>query len=61
LTGRLVSVTDAIVPSTSVPVSVIGIEVASSLPLADAVDATGASLTEFTVMVAVAGVASEAP
>ncbi len=49
------------VPSMSPPVSVTAMAAASSAPLAEALLVTGASLTGVTVMVAVAGVASEAP
>ncbi len=61
MAGRVESAKLWTVPSMSLPVSVPAIEAASSRPLAATVSLVGASLSGSTVMVAVAGVASEAP
>ncbi|MCY1361085.1 hypothetical protein D9M69_477410 [compost metagenome] len=49
------------VPSTSLPPRVTGMPAESSLPEAEAAMVSGASLTEETVMVPVAGLASSRP
>ncbi len=61
LAGRVESAKLCTVPSRSLPLSVMAIEAASSAPLVAAALLEGASLSGSTVMVAVAGVASEAP
>ncbi|MOA64825.1 hypothetical protein D3C78_1910040 [compost metagenome] len=48
-------------PSISLPLRATGMPAASSLPEAEVVVVSGASLTEATVMVPVAGVASSRP
>ena len=61
MAGRLVSEKLSTVPSTSLPVSVTVIEAASSAPLGETLSVVGASLTDVTVMVAVASEPSASP
>ncbi|MNG39509.1 hypothetical protein D3C84_1276270 [compost metagenome] len=51
----------SIVPSISEPLSATGMPAASSLPEAEVVVVSGASLTDATVMVPVAGLLSSRP
>ncbi|MNR34806.1 hypothetical protein D3C85_1526080 [compost metagenome] len=61
LAGRALITKWSTLPSTSLPLRATGIPAASSLPEAEVAVVSGASLTEATVMVPVAGVASSRP
>ncbi|MCY1557176.1 hypothetical protein D9M68_940050 [compost metagenome] len=61
LAGRDLITKWSTVPSTSLPTSATGIPEESSLPEPEAAAVSGASLTEETVMVPVAGVLSSRP
>ncbi|MCY1312121.1 hypothetical protein D9M70_625130 [compost metagenome] len=61
LAGRDLMKKLATLPSTSLPLRATGMPAESSLPEAEAARVSGASLTEETVMVPVAGVLSSRP
>ncbi|MNY74195.1 hypothetical protein D3C86_2131600 [compost metagenome] len=61
MAGRDLITKWSIVPSISEPLSATGMPAASSLPEAEVVVVSGASLTEVTVMVPMAGVLSSNP